>query len=223
MSQTKEFEEPNHHHISVRWWNTYYQVACLSSNNKRFDALEKAVKMLMLNEKEGIPVKLECFTHLPIYNRKDLPIKFKVPNFPEYTNYPNLKVQPRELHAFEKHPFFNSLSQEVVAYDHNLFTVNFLFHTFFENENIEQNIVKSNKIDHYSLLIDTFKEMTNHMEDHCDLEDIMEVRKFFNKKILESKNKAVSVLTDSNNDDSEYLSVTLPSSKKRKTHGTKHY
>ena len=53
----KEFEEPNHHHISVQWWNTHYQVACLSSNNKRFDALEKAIKTLMLNEKEGLPVK----------------------------------------------------------------------------------------------------------------------------------------------------------------------
>ena len=51
LSQAKEFEEPNHHHISVQWWNTYYQVACLSSNNKQFDILEKAVKMLMLNKK----------------------------------------------------------------------------------------------------------------------------------------------------------------------------
>ena len=73
------------------------------------------------------------------------------------------------------------------------------------------------------MLIDTFKEMTNYMEDHYCLEDIMEVREFFTKKILESKNKAASILTDSNNDDSEYVSVTLPSSKKRKIHGTKHY
>ena len=77
-----------------------------------------------------------------------------------------------------------------------LFTDNFLFHTFFENQNIEENIGKTNRIDPYSLLVDTFKEMTNHMEDHCCLEDIMEVRKFFTKKILESKNKAASVLTD---------------------------
>ena len=73
------------------------------------------------------------------------------------------------------------------------------------------------------MLIDTFKEMTNHMEDHCCLEDIMEVREFFTKKIIESKNKAASVLTDSNNDDSKYVSVALPSSKKRKIHGMKNY
>ena len=62
---------------SVWWWKTYYQVACLSSNNKKFDALEKVVKMLMLNEKDGRPVKLEWFNHLPIYNKEDLPIEFK--------------------------------------------------------------------------------------------------------------------------------------------------
>ena len=46
---------------------------------------------------------------------------------------------------------------------------------------------------------------------------------FFNKKIIESKKKAASVLTDSNNNHSKYVSVTLPSSKKGKRHGTKHY
>ena len=98
----------------MRCWNTYYQVPCSSSNNKQFDALEKAVKMLMLNEKEGLPMKMECFDHLPIYNKEDLPIKYEEPNVPECTNYPNLKIQPRELHAFEKHPFASFLSQEVV-------------------------------------------------------------------------------------------------------------
>ena len=55
----------------------YYQVACLSSNYKQFDELEKAVKMLMLNQKEGLPVKFEWFDHLPIYNEEDIPIEFK--------------------------------------------------------------------------------------------------------------------------------------------------
>ena len=27
VSQAKQFEEPNHHHISVQLWNIYYQVA----------------------------------------------------------------------------------------------------------------------------------------------------------------------------------------------------
>ena len=55
--------------------------------------------MLMLNEREGLPVKLEWFNHLPIYNKEDLPIEFKESNFTECTNYPNLKAQSRELHV----------------------------------------------------------------------------------------------------------------------------
>ena len=27
VSQGKLFKEPNHHHISVQWWNTYFQIA----------------------------------------------------------------------------------------------------------------------------------------------------------------------------------------------------
>ena len=138
----------------------------------------------MLNENEGLPIKLEWFNHLLIYNKEELSIEFKEPNFPECTNYPNLKVKPRELPVFEKHQFTSYFLQEVVTYDQTLFTDNFLFHTFFENENIEENIGKTKKIDPYLLLIDTFKEMTNHMEGHCCLEDFMEVREFFTKKII---------------------------------------
>ena len=88
------------------------------------------MKKLMLNEKEGLAVLLEWFNHLPIYNNEELPIKFKEVNFPECTNYSNLKVEPRELHAFEKHPFTSFFMQEVITYDQNLFTDNFLFNTF---------------------------------------------------------------------------------------------
>ena len=38
ISQSKEFEEPGHHYISVRWWNTYDQTTYLSADNKEFDA-----------------------------------------------------------------------------------------------------------------------------------------------------------------------------------------
>ena len=76
-------------------------------------------------------------------------------NFPECTNYPNLKVEPREVHPFEKHLFTSSFLQEVVTYDQNLCADNFLFNLFFKSENIEDNIGETNEIDPYSLLIDT--------------------------------------------------------------------
>ena len=62
----------------------------------------------MLNETEAFPVKLGWFNHLPIHNDEDLPIEFKDPNFPECTNYPNIKVEQTELNVFEKYPFTSS-------------------------------------------------------------------------------------------------------------------
>ena len=43
---------------------------CLSTNNNEFDALEKAMKMLQLNEKDGLPIALKWFNYLPIHNKK---------------------------------------------------------------------------------------------------------------------------------------------------------
>ena len=91
--------------------------------------------MLMLNEKEGLPVKLGWFNHLLMYHEQDKPIEFQEQNFPQCTNYPNLKIQPRELHTLETHPFTSSFLQEVVTYDQKLFTDNFLINSFFKNEN----------------------------------------------------------------------------------------
>ena len=57
VSQSQEFKEPTHHHISVRWWNSFYQFACMSKTEKQFGALEKAIKILQFDEKEGLPVE----------------------------------------------------------------------------------------------------------------------------------------------------------------------
>ena len=39
LSQAKDFEEPNHHHISVRWWNMPYVEIIASFNNSCFGLL----------------------------------------------------------------------------------------------------------------------------------------------------------------------------------------
>ena len=111
----------------------------------------------------------------------------------------------------------------MVKFDENILSDSLSFDPFLENEKVEESIGKTNKINPYSLLVDAFKEMTNHMEGHCSLEDITRVRDFFTDMTIESKNKAASLLNYTDENGSEYVSVTLPSSKKRKTHGTKHY
>ena len=54
--------------------------------------------------------------------------------------------------------------------------------------------------------------------------DINEIREHLNKKIVEAKKGAVDKINLSNIDGTgEFISVTLPSTKKLKTDRTKHY
>ena len=74
------------------------------------------------------------------------------------------------------------------------------------------------------MLIDSFKEMTNHLEGHCTVDDINEIRECLNNKIVEAKKRAADNLNLSSIEEiGEFIFVTLPSSKKKKTHGKKHY
>ena len=58
-------------------------------------------------------------------------------------------------------------------------------------KNIEYDIGKTNKIDPFSLFIDIFKHMTNLMDSHCSLEDIMEARQFKYIYILKQRKRLV--------------------------------
>ena len=85
----------------------------------------------MLNEKEGLPVKLEWFNHLPIYNKEDIPIKFKEPNFPECPNHEwetlphvmqtsNDEWDPSSL-DHDQSSTMDKLPDNPTAYDHSIF------------------------------------------------------------------------------------------------------
>ena len=99
-----------------------------------------------------------------------------------------------------------------------------IFDDYIAIDDIHENIGLTNEINPYSMLFDIFKEKTNHLEGHCTVDDINEIRAYLNNKIAKAKKKAADKLKLSNIEDkSEFISVTLPSSKKKKTHGTKHY
>ena len=96
ISLSKEFKEPSHHDISVHWWNTIYQIPCLTSDNKEFDLLEIAMKLLKLNEKDGLLVQIKWFYHLPFHNEKYISDEFKKVKYPYYMNYPFMKVENKK-------------------------------------------------------------------------------------------------------------------------------
>ena len=53
----------SHYYISVRWRNCFYHFAYMSKNDKQFEALEKAMKILQINEKDGLHVEAKWFNH----------------------------------------------------------------------------------------------------------------------------------------------------------------
>ena len=196
----------------------------MSKSDKQFEALEKAIKILQFDEKDGLPVEAKWFNHLPIHNEKDLPLEFEASDYPQCLNYTFLKVEPEELDLFENNPFSTNFSQDIQKYDE---IENFSQDDFFEDlfqDNDKSNIGLTNKLSPYSMLIDAFKEMTSHLEGNWTNELISKIRCFFTKIVTESKKKNKDSMTGcSNMDKHSIVSVTLPSSKRRKTHGTKHY
>ena len=72
-----------------------------------------------MNEKDGLPVELKWFNHLPIHNEKFVPNEFRRENYPYYLSYPLMKVEDNELQKFESNPFASSFTHKVSTYAEN--------------------------------------------------------------------------------------------------------
>ena len=84
-------------------------------------------------------------------------------------------------------------------------------------DDIEENVGLTNEIKPFSMLIDVLKEITNYLEGRCTVNEINEIRAYLNHKIAEAKKRAADNLNLSSIEETgEFISVTLPSSKKKK-------
>ena len=151
------------------------------------------MKILQLNEKCGLPVELKSFNHLRIHNEKYIPNEFKKEKYPSYMNYSLIKVEDNKLQQFESNPFASSFTQEVSTYTETYNNNDTIFDVYFAMEDINEYVGFTSKITSYSMLIDIFKEMTNHVEGHCTVDDINEIRAYLNNKIVEEK-KEVQII-----------------------------
>ena len=135
-----------------------------------------------------------------------------------------IKVEDKELQKFESYPFASSFTQEVSTYAEKCNNNDTIFDEYFAMDEINEIVGVINEIKSYSMLIYVLKEMTNHLEGHCTKDDINEIRVYLNNKIVEAKKRAADKMNLSNIEaPGEFISVTLPSSKKLKTHGIKYY
>ena len=76
------------------------------NNDKQFEALNKAMKILQIDEEYGLAVEGKWFNHLPIYNETHL--NFVTYDHPQRINCCFLKVKPKEFDQFESNLFTTS-------------------------------------------------------------------------------------------------------------------
>ena len=94
------------------------------------------------------------------------------------------------------------------------------------NENTQNLLLPSAKENPYSELIPYFKEMTSHMNGFCVENDFIEIKNFFQNQVAKFKEKAnrnLPISCSVNQKKHQIISSSIPNSKKRKAHGTKHF
>ena len=154
----------------------------MSKNDKQFEALEKAMKVLQIDEKDVLAVEAKWFNHLPIYDEKDFSTNFVTYDYPQWINYLFLKVEPKELCYFENNPFTTNFSQEIQKDDE---IDNLSEEGFFDNLlEVDKMCITdfTNKLSPYSMLIDAYKEMTCNLVGNYTIEKINKIRLYFTNK-----------------------------------------
>ena len=98
VSRFRDYIEPSHHECSIRWWNIYSM--CGMSGNAHKTEIEsnllKSFHVMQDRDLIGLPVKSHSHECIKLYTAP-IPKKFIYPKFPRCSNYPNLRVYPKEL------------------------------------------------------------------------------------------------------------------------------
>ena len=85
----------------------------------------------------------------------------------------------------------SSFTQEVSTYAENSNINDSIFDDYFATDDINKNVgFLTNKITPYSMLIDIFKEMTNHLEGHYTMDDINKIRAYISITKLSKQKKS---------------------------------
>ena len=109
-------------------------------------------------------------------------------------NYPLIKVKNKGSQQFKSNLFASSFTQEVSTFAENCNNNYTIFENYFAMDGINVNVNLTNEIKLYSMLIEIFNEMTNHLEGYCTVNDTNEIRAYVNNKIVKAKKRAADNL-----------------------------
>ena len=191
-----------------------------SSNTTNEKNLTELYSYLRSNEFDWLPVHSYSCDNIPIVDKNSIPKHFIPTNFPECINFPLIRVNPDELlNGLEG---VGGLSQIISSVPDDHFDECMLS----MDENTENVLSSKAKDNPYSELMPYFKEMTAHMNGYCMDNDFVEIKKFFQHQVAKFKeiaNRNLPFTNSMNQKKHPIISSSIPTSKKRKAHDTKHF
>ena len=230
VSSFNNYTEPSHHDCSVRWWSSFTQYGHYGNTSETVNEnnLMKTFQALLTSDLIGLPIRSASPENIPIEEIKNIPSKFRkiVQNkFPVCKNFPNLRVNAADINNMQHS--VSGLSQDVMSFQEC-------------NEasilSLRDNTKKSQR-SVYAELMPYFKELTCHMEEDYNRSEMDDVKKMFiqrtgyfkakaykrsMKKYSKEKNMSKNESEKNTERKREYVSCSIPTSKKRKAHGTKY-
>ena len=233
ISQFQCYKEPSHHECSVRWWSSFSQYGHYGNTSETTNEtrLMAAFGRLSVTDLSGLPTNGYLAEKIGIVSDLNcIPSKFKASEFPKCINFPNLKVTQDQLRS----NMFNvtGLTQYATSFG----TDETFFDDFMKNPDFYNEAISTSKpngrpanSDAYQELLPYYKDLVNQMENYTD-EEMCQVKQMFTEKTGHFKRKAYKELLKSTEKNKplamkvckkrKYVSSSIPSSKKKKPHGT---
>ena len=223
---------PSYTDFSVIWWKKFYHLASqMETTNSTI--IELSNTMMLLKEKQTVGLHMDP----NLVSKVAYPRHLEIPQHYQYdesnptilnTNefYDSLDIS--SLHKSSVEPSDLSQISSCSSVDHtkmNSLTVHQLV-----QEHGEERRKNDPSPNPYEFLYQSFKELTDLYLGNSDAKDLMVVKKYFHKKIVEKKKciyeRSTSLHSKQNNfkePKGTYISSNVSLSKRRKTHGTNHY
>ena len=229
------YDEPSHHECSVRWWScySYYGTtkAAFHENDESNNKLLELFYKLQKNDLCGLPVakyhKVIGTKYFGDNNEKSLPKEYIYPKFPRCLNYPNLVVYPHDLHD-GKH-MVRGLTQCISQYSENdtqsIYNVDIEFGDLSDLHRPQLQLCQ--KATAYSRMKPFFLHLSSCMEDEYTEDDINLITDFLEEQAAKFLGRSKMKLDTGKHASTSkwttnFVSSTIPCSKKRKPHGTKY-
>ena len=223
---------PKYTDFSVIWWKSFYHLASqMETRNKTI--IELSNSMMILKEKQtcGLHMDPDFFSNVPYSSTLHIPDEYE---------YDENKPFLMNVNSFYDSVDMDVLNQRTVAPCDlsQISSCSAIDHTKMDSSTIHQ-LVKEHGEERrkndpspnvYNFLYQTFKDLVDVYQGQSNVNELMVIKKYLNKKGVEKKKENYEQTTALHNKENDlkepkgtYVSCNVSCGKKRITHGVAHY